>query len=240
MDFQAAVGGSPCVTCPLRAASFCGALLKRSDHSQRAAGLRTQVHEGAPAQKSICRRGEAIDNVYVLCSGWAFRFIRLPDGRRQILSFLLAGDLFSAAMVFKDTTHFSVDSLTAIRFIRFNRVEIKRAAIENPEVLDSLTESCLTENRDADELTTDLGQRNAEERIARMILNLTDRLEQREVIREHRYPFPLRQQHIADYAGLTAVHVGRIMGTFRKEGILEVSENVLTLKDRAKLERIAA
>jgi CRP-like cAMP-binding protein len=190
--------------------------------------------------ENIYRRGEALDNVFVLCSGWAFRFIRLPDGRRQILSFLLPGDLFSAGIVFKDNAHFSVDALTEIRFSRFNRAEVKHLAVEDQDVLESLAKFCVAENTDADELITDLGQRSAEERIARLILNLATRLEQREVIREHRYPFPLRQRHIADYTGLTSVHVGRVMGAFRKDRVLELSGNVLTLTNRTKLERIAA
>ena len=45
------------------------------------------------AGEEIIRAGEECPEIYTLYSGWAFRFKLLPDGRRQILNFLLPGDL---------------------------------------------------------------------------------------------------------------------------------------------------
>jgi CRP-like cAMP-binding protein len=47
------------------------------------------------------------------------------------------------------------------------------------------------------------------------------------VIRRHRYPFPLRHQHIADAVGLAAVHVSRIISLFRDRVIVELSDGYL-------------
>jgi CRP/FNR family transcriptional regulator, anaerobic regulatory protein len=244
MDYEnvitsGAVTKSPCVTCPVRIGAFCGALFGESSRPQKQLrNFRTQTHEGARASENICRRGEPMDGVYILCSGWAFRHMRLPDGRRQILSFLLPGDLFTAAMVTHDKIHFSVDALTAVRFSRLHRAEIKDAVVENRKIFETWTELYAAELQNADAQLVNIGQRQANERIACAILSLMGRLDELEIIRNSRYPFPLRQQHIADYTGLTSVHVGRILGEFRKDQIIELSENVLTVIDRKKLERI--
>jgi CRP-like cAMP-binding protein len=58
------------------------------------------------------------------------------------------------------------------------------------------------------------------------------------VIREQRYPFPLRQQHIADAVGLTPVHVSRVLGLLRERGIAELSEGVLQIFNLSELQRI--
>ena len=46
-----------------------------------------------PAGRTIVRQGETPSFVYTLYSGWAFGFVVLADGRRQILSFFIPGDI---------------------------------------------------------------------------------------------------------------------------------------------------
>jgi CRP-like cAMP-binding protein len=60
------------------------------------------------------------------------------------------------------------------------------------------------------------------------------------VIREQRYPFPLRQQHIADAVGVTPVHVNRILSRFRDRGLVELSDCVLQVFNLPELERIGS
>ena len=66
------------------------------------------------------------------------------------------------------------------------------------------------------------------------------RIAARNVIREHRYPFPLRQQHIADAVGLTPVHVSRVFSQFRERRIVTLSEGVLAVFNVAELEKIGS
>ena len=81
---------------------------------------------------------------------------------------------------------------------------------------------------------------SAEERIAYLLLHLTQRIAARSVIRDQRYPFPLRQQHIADAVGLTPVHVSRVFGLFRDRGIAELSDGVLQVFNLRELEHIGS
>jgi CRP/FNR family transcriptional regulator len=46
-------------------------------------------HLAVPAGTEIIRAEEENSEIYTLYAGWAFRFKVLPDGRRQILNFLL-------------------------------------------------------------------------------------------------------------------------------------------------------
>src|SRR5262245_46309527 len=50
------------------------------------------THEFRRARQAIERLGDRCDDIALICAGWAFRFIQLSDGRRQILSLLLPGD----------------------------------------------------------------------------------------------------------------------------------------------------
>ena len=116
---------SPCVTCPHRdLGGFCGALLeKRFEESPSHQGANWQHHRTVPAGKQIATRNQVSEDVFLLCGGWGFRYFQLPDGRRQILNFLLPGDLFSATSVFEEQFHFSVKALTEIQISGMRRAD---------------------------------------------------------------------------------------------------------------------
>lgn len=232
---------SPCVTCPHRDLGFCGALLgELSEVPQLHQDLNWQHYRVAHPGEQIVTRNQVCEDVFVLCGGWAFRFFQLPNGRRQILNFLLPGDLFSAPMVFEKRVQFSVKALTEIQVSGFGRMGLQARLANNPAILTALASSCSTETEAANELSIALGQRSAEERIAHLFLHLMQRIAAQSVIREERYRFPLRQQHIADAVGLTAVHVNRVLSLFRERGIVELSHGVLQVLNRPELELLGA
>jgi CRP/FNR family transcriptional regulator len=232
---------SPCVTCPHRDLGFCGTLLQKGfEESRSHHGADWQHHRTIPAGKQIATRNQVSEDVFLLCGGWGFRFFQLPDGRRQILNFLLPGDLFSVASVFQERFHYSVKALTEIQISAMRRAEIRARLAINPDILTALANSGIAEVEAADGMQIVLGQYSAEERIAYLLLHLTRRIAARSVIREQRYPFPLRRQHIADADGLTPVHVSRVFSLFRDRGIVELSEGVLQVFNLPELEHIGS
>jgi len=232
---------SICVTCPHRESGFCGTLFgSPSEHSKADQPPGWQHFVAARAGEQIAVRNQVSNDVFVLCTGWAFRYYQLSDGRRQILRFLLPGDLFSPIAVFEKAFHYSVKALTEVQVSGFSRSEISARCAVSSGVRWAIAKSCTADTHEATELLTALGQRSAEERIAFLLLHLTRRIAAVNVIREQRYPFPLRQQHIADAVGLTPVHVSRVFSLFRDRRLLALSEGMLTVFNLPELERIGS
>ncbi len=194
----------------------------------------------APARRLIWRAGETLERVPVICQGWAATSATLSDGRRQILSFLLPGDLVSAALIFEPVSQSSVDAVTDLRYRAFPRAELKQALGRTPDLLAIVSRISADENARAERLAIDLGRRGAAARIASLILALAERLRRRGMMPDKTMDFPLRQHHIADAVGLTVVHVGNVLAEFRRAGLLEINERSLTLADQPGLSRIAA
>jgi CRP-like cAMP-binding protein len=188
----------------------------------------------------VAARKQISEDVFLLCGGWGFRFFQLPDGRRQILNFLLPGDLFSIVSVFEERFNYSVKALTEIQISAMRRTEVQARISVSPGILMALAKSGVVEVEAAERMQTALGQYSAEERIAYLLLHLTRRIAARSVTREQRYPFPLRQQHIADAVGLTPVHVSRVLSLFRDRGIVGLSDGVLQVFHPHELERIGS
>lgn len=232
---------SICVTCSHRENGICGILLGSALEDPTAKSRPGWQHFfAARPDEQIAVRNQAYEDVFVLCTGWAFRYFQLSDGRRQILKFLLPGDLLSPIGVFEKSFHFSVKALTGVQVAGFARSEIHARSTVNSDVQTALVKSCIADTHHTTELLTALGQCSAEERIAHLLLHLIARIAARNVIREQHYPLPLRQQHIADAVGLTPVHVSRIFSLFRDRRLLDLSEGVLKVFDFAELERIGS
>ncbi len=232
---------SVCVTCPHRETGFCGTLFgptSEDTKTDRQPGW--QHFFAARAGSQIAARNQLSEDVFVLCAGWAFRYFQLADGRRQILKFLLPGDLFSSITIFEKAFHFSVKALTGVQVSGFSRSEIRAKCVIDPNVQTAIAKSCIADTHETTELLITLGQCSAEERIAHLLLHLMPRIAARNVIREQRYPFPLRQQHIADAVGLTPVHVSRVLGLFRERRLVEMSEGYLKVLNLPELERIGS
>jgi len=80
----------PCHECALRA---CGIFKPVTAEELNSINQIKRDHLLVDAGGEIIRAGDKAPELYTLYSGWAFRFKTLPDGRRQILNFLLPGDL---------------------------------------------------------------------------------------------------------------------------------------------------
>jgi CRP/FNR family transcriptional regulator, anaerobic regulatory protein len=191
------------------------------------------------ARHTLYRAGEDLDGIPFVYSGWAARVRRLSDGRRQILSFILPGDLVSASAIFCDRLSFFVEAITDVRYSICQRAQVDEILARDPQLVRTLVSACLAEQAEVEELATDLGRRRAEERIARLFLQLKTRMEARRQISGLSFDLPLRQQHIADATGMTVIHVGRVLGALRNDGIVHIAGGTLTITDLAALQRLS-
>jgi CRP-like cAMP-binding protein len=229
-------GAADCASCPLLRFSRCGGT--EAAHLEMS-GLSYTTHIAA-ARRAICHPKEWSDFVVVICSGRAVSSITLPDGSRQVLSILLPGDVVCATGLFAPMSGYAVDAITSVTYRRFKRCELKALLSRNYGLFERLTKMWAEESERADQLALDLGRRRADERVARFILNLADRLYKRGMAYGEAMDFPLRQRHIADATGLTAVHVSKVLGEFQRLGMIKIHERSLMIVDEQELRRVGA
>lgn len=230
-------GEASCAVCAAWELSLSAALENSASEGGRTLPIST-VHT-VPARRTIFHPKEWSEFVPVICSGWSVSSIALPDGRRQILAFLLPGDVVSTAFLFGPLSGRHVEAVTEVTYRKFKRSDLRALLFENPEIFDSISKIWVEERIQADQLALDLGRRTASERIARQILNLAERLAKRGMMNGQTMEFPLRQRHIADATGLTPVHVSKVLGEFQRARLIEISSRSLTIINEAEL-RIAA
>jgi CRP/FNR family transcriptional regulator, anaerobic regulatory protein len=236
------VRSDPCTQCAIRSSNICSVLLRTGSggHTPAATEVEWQIHKKIRAHTNLKSVGEQTDRVYVICEGWAFRFAQLPDGRKQILSILIPGDLITPTRLFDDTVRFSVQAMTEMRYCGYSRSTLRTRLTIEHSLLDAWAQIVLAEHRWNIGLVVDLGSRSAGERIAHLILALKVRLEKRGMTVGNSFSFPLTQRLIAEATGLTQEHVNRVIGRFRREGLTEHTEGFLQILDLAGLQRLGA
>jgi CRP-like cAMP-binding protein len=191
------------------------------------------------ARGSILREGDRPERLFTLLDGWAFRFKTLPDGRRQILNFLLPGDLVGLqAKIFEAASH-GVDALTDVRLCLFSRDRVWDIFRQQPSIAFDVTWLSAREEGLVDESLLSAGRRSAAESVAALMLQLHRRATALGLAEDGGVPMPLTQMHIADALGLSTVHANRTMRLMRERKLFTLSGGVLRDVDVAGLRRLA-
>src|SRR3979490_240777 len=110
-----------CFECALRAS---GAFKPVNDVELAFINEMKRDHLVCPPGAEIIPAGEEQAELYTLYAGWAFRFKDLPDGRRQILNFLLPGDLIGLQAAMFDAAQHGIEALTDVELCLLPRHKI--------------------------------------------------------------------------------------------------------------------
>ena len=171
---------------------------------------------------------------------WAFRYKTLRDGRRQILSFLLAGDFIGVQQKMGDAAAHGVDTLTDTVFCVFQRGSLWELHRRSPSMGFNITWLTAHEESLDDDTLLSVGRRSAEERIASLLILLYKRAAALQANGgADGVPFPLTQQHIADGLGLSLVHTNKTLRKLERRGLHQIRLGRLYMRDVRALARLA-
>jgi CRP-like cAMP-binding protein len=182
----------------------------------------------------LSRAGEGADLLSIVVDGWACRYTTTKDGRRQLSALLLPGDVGNLDALMFDRLDYGVRTITPVKIVTLPRDRASALAAQHAGIVRSFMWLGLVENAILSRWGLLLGRRSAVERLAHLLCELSVRVGA-ESNGESRFAFPLRQEHIADALGLTAVHVNRTMRQLRTEGLIKIENRTLTIPDVAKL-----
>ena len=152
-----------------------------------------------------------------LISGWAVRQRVLPDGRRQIFSFVLPGDGLGVSLRPGPLAASATVALTRMRLADASELLAPDALADCPELLDSLQAATAQEEALLLDHVVRLGRQTAYERVAHLLLELNQRLDAVGLAQDGGFDAPLTQEVMADALGLSVVHINRTLQQLRRE-----------------------
>lgn len=198
----------PCEKCPLRALPSFRAF---TPEELRFISSFKRGELSAEPGTMVLSEGMHSAQLFTLLSGWAFRHKTLDDGRRQILNYLLPGDLVGLQGSVTGEMQHSVEALTPVVLCVFQRDQLHEMFRSHPGLGFDVTWLASREERMLDEHLLSVGRRTALERAAYLIAFLHARATSVSLTVPQRVLIPVTQQHVADTLGLSIVHTNKTL-----------------------------
>ena len=183
----------------------------------------------------ITREGDRPKDVHLILSGWACRYKQLEDGRRQVVSFFLPGDLCDLNIFILREMDHSIGTITQVSIADLSRDFFDEMSAGHPRIVTAFWWESLVNAAVQREWTMNLGQRTALERMAHLLCEIFFRLRIAGLTREDSCDFPLTQADLADATGLSKVHVNRTLQELRSAGLIVLKGKMLVVPSLERL-----
>jgi len=223
-----------CEHCTLRRKAFFRPLAP--DELKLVSGMRIQQGTLA-AGRLLFKAGESPRAFYTLLEGWAGACPDVPNAPLHVTDILLPGDLVGTQDCLIGSHGQSVIALTRLRYCALHPSLPQKLAERGGALCLALMRDFAEGRSRRERMTTLLGSGSPSERLAYLFLETFDRLKAIGLADQTMCPFPIRRRQLAEIVGLSEVHVSRTLAAMRKDGLIDLSNNILIISD---IERLAS
>jgi len=176
------------------------------------------------------RRGQSLslsldgaETVYVVSSGSLMLRITLPQGVRQVVTLLYPGDVFHSAFAPPGASA-RLSAVSPGEALRFRWMAFCDLAASTPEIKHFYERAVARQTARAAIHTTAVGQFDCRQRVATFLMELALSTGVGAPCGGLDFEIPLSRTDIADYLGLNADTLSRIMSRLRASGLLSHPE----------------
>lgn len=193
----------------------------------------------ADAGTTVLVEGARSAHLYSILSGWGFRYKILEDGRRQILNYVVPGDMIGLQGAVMAEMQHSVEALTPLTLCVFERSRLFSLFEHHAGLSFDLTWLAAREESILDEHLLSVGRRSAQERASYLLAFLYDRGKAAGILGDEQRHVPITQMHFADTLGLSIVHTNKTLKKLADRGLIRWRERGCDILDPEGLQQIA-
>jgi CRP/FNR family transcriptional regulator len=223
-----------CPGCPVRSIGICGSFCGSGDNDLIGSLSRHVTYQ---SRSALMEEGGLAQHAFNLISGTVILSKALPDGRRQVLGFAVAGDFLGLTM--RDTNAMTAVALGPVEVCRMQRPHLRDLARQSAKFMGQLHDMMASELESAHDHMMLLGRRGVEEKLACFLLSLRQRIARQQPI-SPRVDLPMTRLDIADYLGVTLETVSRTLSKMARNRLIVIVPDGVRLLDIDALERMAS
>jgi CRP-like cAMP-binding protein len=191
------------------------------------------------ADELLHRAGDRPSGSFVVLSGLFSSSRLIEDGKRQIMSFYVPGDMPDLRTLHLGVMDCDVHAIGPCKIAVIEHDDLRALCDAYPRVAAALWRSTLVVASIYREWIVNIGHRSALARLAHLFCELVARLESVGLAKGGTCDLPLTQAHLGAATGLSAVHLNRTLQELRKRGLVVFGGGRLALPDRAALMALA-
>lgn len=174
---------------------------------------------------------EDVDHASLVVEGLVGRFDQNSGGARQITAIHLPGDMANLHSVVQPQATSALQALSDATILRIPHEAIRAATARLPALAEALWRDCMVDAAILAQWVVNVGRRNARTRVAHLLCEVATRLDARADRQSFSFPFAVTQFQLADAAGLTSVHVNRVLRTLRRDELVDVGKQEARVAD---------
>lgn len=211
--------------------------LKENDLKTLTTGM-TEAHYGKG--QYIFREGDPTEYFHILTNGAVKCVKTSPEGKEAVLKVLLPGDLFCCeAAVFDGKPHPGcAQPMGPVTVLKIRKETYFRILKQNPEAAMEIIKYLGSRLNEAQETAKTFALERADQRIASLLVKLTDRVG-RKTPKGLLLDIRLSRQDLADMVGLAIETTIRVLSRLTKKGLLAKSGRNLVVRDLHRLKSLA-
>ncbi len=193
-----------------------------------------------PYQKDeiLFRSGDPLKSIYAIRSGSLKTYTVDMDGVEQITGFYLPGEIIGLDAIAENTHQSFAKALdtSLVCALPYSKLDILAGQI--PGLRSQLLKIMSHEIQDDKALFLLLNKKNAEQRLAAFIINLSRRYANRGLA-SNRFQLPMTQVDIANYLGMAVETISRLFKKLHKLQLLELKQKEVVIQDMQSLSHFA-
>lgn len=189
--------------------------------------------------RDLVQQGASKQVAYVLASGWVCSYKLQRDGSRQIIDFQIPGDFLGLRSILLRTSDHNFEPIMEVQAAEVLPQDLIGAFERTPRLVTAILWAASRDEAMMVEHLVNIGRRNAEERMAHFLLELSSRLALVGMGGREGYDCPLTQYHLADALGLSAIHVNRVLRQLRESELVTFRGGRVTIDDHDRLVELA-
>lgn len=182
-------------------------------------------------RRDIVLDGYEFRKVGFIKGGFAAHYKLLRNGKRQIVNFLLPGDIVGLPGSFLDRAVCSVVAVTDMTLQVCTLDAFVGLCCRRPKFGLALSWLAIEEAAVYAEHIVNIGRRTPLERLAHFLLEIHSRLEVVGIASETAFDLPFTQEMMSDALGLSVPHLNRMLGRLRAEGLIVVNDRHVEFLD---------
>jgi CRP-like cAMP-binding protein len=185
--------------------------------------------------QDIVREGDRPSRCCVILSGFACAYKVTAQGKRQIVSFAIAGDIPDLQSLHLKVLDNSIGTISPCNVGFITHEDLRRICNRFPRIASAFWRQTLIDAAIFREWVTNVGRREGISRMAHVLCELMVRLKAVDLVKDYVCDLPITQSEFADALGFTTVHVNRVLQQMRTEGLIVTQGTRLTVPSWDKL-----
>ena len=180
-----------------------------------------------------------LSEVSIIISGWAARTKYLEDGQRQIVNFIIPGDMVDIFSLLFSKTEYGAEAITPMTLVTFSAKEIITILEHSAHLALAISWLAGQDERILEQHIVQNSRRKATHRMAHLFIELYHRLCSAGYSLEEARYLPLTQALLADALGMSTIHVHRTFHLLVLERLVSLEQHKIVLLDVSTLSTLA-